>query len=491
VHDLNKLFIVNITGKLLTLILFALLARVLPAHHLAYVALIPILAPVMLSLFGCGVNTFLQRDAPQLLAKKPKECYALMRTGYVINLFSIVLVASLGYFFVSIWSPIVLSDYDYDVHRITWILVPLSCYMLLKLVGLMLLLEGKAAKYGMLTIYGDISAKGAVLVLYVLNPTELSIFIGLAIGQLPFVFYGIWAQRAWIFQLKYTAFFTVIRNSIPFYLEGNFNAARSNGDSLLVSSLLGPVAMAGYYIAKMVANQLSVFFNPINSFMIHRLSFKKGKDITSMEAAFKQVWRLSIPFFIWLACAVSAISPMLIQLIAGEQYTYVWSTAFILCLVVCGLALYSLSGRILLLIGNSFERFRITLIQVLVIVIFTFILAPVFSMQGVAIAWFLGVLISLYLVKNRSLCLGFHWPTFKVFNRALLLTIMMPILSLSSYFYYENMITLLILAIFMGLLSLCLILYDQDEYEYDQMLLVLPAVLKPFYIRLNKNNIVI
>jgi len=483
-HDLNKLFIVNISGKLITLVLFAALARLLPAQHLAYVALIPVLAPVLISLFGCGVNTLLERDVPQLLAQTPNEGYALMRSGYITNLLSIVLVLVLGYLFVGTWSAFVLNEYDYNLNIIAWMLVPLTCYMLLKLVGLMLLLDGKAAKYGILTIYGDISAKVAVLALYLFNPTELSIFIGLAVGQLPFVVYGIWSQRTWLFHFQHRSFTKLLQNSVPFYIEGNFNETRNHGDSLLVSSLLGPVAMAGYYIAKMVANQLSVFFNPISSFMVHRLSFQKGKGSAAMEAGFKQVWHLSIPIFTWLACAVAAITPMLIQLIAGAQYTYVWPAAFILCLVACGLALYSFSGRILLLIGNAFERFRITIIQVLVIAILSLTLAPLFSMNGISMAWLVGVLTSLVLVKSRSIRLGFHWPSFKVFNKSLLLTLLMPLLSLGCYSYYDSMLALMLVAIPMGALSLWFVLYYQNEYEYEQMILVLPTALKPYYIDL-------
>jgi O-antigen/teichoic acid export membrane protein len=487
-HDLNKLFIVSITGKLLTLALFAVIARVLPAEHLAYVALIPVLAPVLLSLSSFGIATLLERDVPQFLAISPKEAYALMRAGYVIQIFSILLVLSFGYFFVSTWAPIVLSEYDYTPNTIAWMLAPLACYMLVKVTGAMLMLEGKAAKYGMLTIYGDISAKAAVLGLYLFNPTDLSIFIGLVIGQLPFVAYGVWSQRAWLCRLQCSPLTKLLYRSLPFYIEGNFNQARNHGDSLLVSSLLGPVAMAGYYIAKMVANQLSVFFNPISSFMVHHLSFQKGKDLAAMEAAFKQVWHLSIPIFIWLACAVAAITPLLIQLIAGEQYIYVWPAAFILCLVACGRALYSFSGRILLLIGNAFERFRITIIQVLIITILISILTPLISVNGVAISWLVGVLSSLYLVKIRSIQLDFDWPSLKVFNRTLLLTLLGPFLSLGSYFYYESLLILMMVAIPMIILTLWFVLYDQSKYEYEQMLLVLPKKLKPFYIYLKNKN---
>jgi O-antigen/teichoic acid export membrane protein len=481
-HQLSKLFVINISGKIFTLLLFAVLARIVSPMHLAYVALIPALSPVLLSLFGFGINTLMERDAPQALTKDSIAGYQLMRTGYLFNLLSIITVVTFGCFFAEYWSPVVLADYD--IVNVQWILLPVVTYMLLQVTGLFLLLDGKADKFGLLRVFSDIFAKAAVVILYLIEPSEMAIFIGLTIGQLPFLLYGLWLQKNWLLQKHCRPLSKVFRQALPFYIESNFNAARNQGDNILVSTLLGPVAMAGYYVAKTVANQLSVFYNPVSNFMRHRLSAKKGHSQAAMSDAFKQVWLLCVPIFIWLACAVSAISPFLIHMVAGEQYTAVWPVAFILCLLSCALTLYSVSSRILLMIGSAFERFRVTMLQTLLIAVFAFVLADKLQSEGIALAWLLALLSSLYIVKVRAIHLTFTWPKLQLFTRYMLPTYLMPALALFLFSAGSNVFYIFGCYILMAGLSLCAILKGQSNYEATQILNMLPSRFAPLYQRL-------
>jgi len=478
-HQLSKLFVINISGKVFTLILFAVLARIVSPMHLAYVALIPALAPVLLSLFGFGINTLMERDVPQTLTKDAIAGYQLMRTGYLCNLLSITAIVVLGIIFAEFWSPVVLADYD--IVNVQWILLPIATYMLLQVTGLFLLLDGKADKFGLLRVFSDIFAKAAVVILYLIEPSEMAIFIGLAIGQLPFLLYGLWLQRDWLLQKTYSSLPRVIKQALPFYIESNFNAARNQGDNILVSTLLGPVAMAGYYVAKTVANQLSVFYNPVSNFMRHRLSAQKGHSQDAMNDAFKQVWLLCVPVFIWLACAVAALSPFLIHMVAGQQYTAVWPVAFILCLLSCSLTLYSVSSRILLMIGSAFERFRVTMLQTLLIAVFAFALADKLQSEGIALAWLLALLGSLYIVKMRAIHLTFSWPKLQLFTRYMLPTYLMPVLALSLFSAGSNVFYIFGSFILMATVSICAILKGQSNYEATQMLNMLPSRLVPLY----------
>ena len=478
-HQLSKLFLINISGKVFTLVLFAVLARIISPMDLAYIALIPALSSVLLSLFGLGINTLMERDGPQKISQNTAVGYSLMRTGSLFNLFSIAAVVILGYIFVDYWSPVILADYV--IINVRWILLPLATYMLLKVTGLFLLLDGKAAQFGLLQVFSDIFAKTAVVVLYLIKPSEMAIFIGLSVGQLPFLIYGLWLQRGWILNKGYAPIRQVFIQALPFYIESNFNAARNQGDNILVSTLLGPVAMAGYYVAKTVANQLSVFYNPVSSFMTHRLSSKKGQSEEAMNDAFKQVWLLCVPVFIFIACSIGAISPFLIHMVAGEQYTSVWPVAFILCLLTCSLTLYSVSSRILLIIGNAFERFRVTMLQTILIATFSFLLTPMLKSEGIALSWLLSLLCSLYIVKIRVVHLKFSWPSLHLFTRFMLPTYLMPALALTLFSYGVNVFYIISSFILMACASVWGILKGQSNYEESQMINILPGRLTPGY----------
>ena len=483
-HQLSKLFVINISGKVFTLFIFAILARVISPIHLAYIALIPSLSPVFLAFFGFGINTLMERDVPQQLTKNKLLGQELMRTGYICNLLTISIVLILGLLFIDYWTPVVLSNYENA--NVKWILMPIASYMLLQVTGLFLLLDGKADKFGLLRVFSDIFAKAAVVILYLIEPSEIAIFIGLSIGQLPFLLYGLWLQKSWLFKKANIPLRSVFTQGLPFYIESNFNAARNQGDNILVSTLLGPVAMAGYYVAKTVANQLSVFYNPVSNFMRHRLSSKKGHSHEAMAVAFKQVWLLCVPLFILIACVVGAISPLLINIIASEQYSTVWPVAFILCLLTCSLTLYSVSSRILLLLGSAFERFKITILQTILIVVFAVILTPLLKTQGVALSWLLALLCSLYVVKIRAIKLKFSWPILNLFTRYMLPTYLTPIVILMLFSYRINIIYILFCFVFFTCLSVGGILKGHSSFEESEMLKILPSRLLPIYKRFRK-----
>ncbi len=480
-RDLSKLFSINLIGKIITLVLFSLLAHSLNTIHLAYIALIPALSPTFLSLLGCGVNTLLERDVPRVLSQNQNDGHKMMRAGYLLNLLSISLAFIFGISLINYWVPAILNGYSYEKTTISWICLPIGTYMLLQTTGLFLLLEGKAPMFGFIRITGDISAKALTLILYMVEPSEMAVFIGLSVGQLPLIAYGIWQQRKWLFSTKLSPIIQLLRNSWPFYLEANFNVLRNQGDNLLVSSLLGPISMAGYYVAKTVANQLSVFFNPVSSLMVHRFSYQQGHGMDSLEQIFKQAWCLSVPLFVWLSCALGALSPLLIEFIAGSDYMEIWPTALLLCLVSCCLALYSLSSRILLLIGSSFERFKVTAIQTMLILLFSLLLVPLLDTAGIALAWLIASFVTLYIIRHRSLRLGFSWPKSNSIIKPLLSTLSMPAISLYLYYQGTNNAVVLFVFLLTATASFAIILFSQNEYEEAQMLHILPEQLTPFY----------
>lgn len=122
-RQLPKLFIINITGKLFTLLLFAALTRVLSPEHLAFIALIPALAPIFLSLFGAGINTLIERDAPRALAESSGSGYQMMRTSYVYNLFVVLVLSLLGISLVELWSGFISKEPN-DVN-LQWLVLPI------------------------------------------------------------------------------------------------------------------------------------------------------------------------------------------------------------------------------------------------------------------------------------------------------------------------------------------------------------------------------
>jgi O-antigen/teichoic acid export membrane protein len=479
---LLSLLSINVSGKVVSIFVFAFLARALDAEHLAYIGVIPALSGFLLVALSFGVPTLLERDFPQLRVREPERADAMMRAAYLIVFCSLVFMFALLFPFTGAWMPLVLGGYDVDPETVRWITLPLATYMFLEMNGSMLITRNEATRFGIVRVYGDLAAKAGALLFYLSNPSELSVFLGLAAGQLPFCLALFWLNRRWLFRREMASPFALIASSGVFYAESVFQMLRSRGDVLLVSSILGPVAVAGYYVAKTVASQLTVLFQPVTSIIIPAFSARYALGPQELSAVFRKVWSIAPPVFVWLASMLAAVSPFLIAVIAGEGYAGTWKTTLILCYVTAAMSIYMIACRVLLIMGSSMERFRVVLLHAALLAGLMLAVRDRFGAEGVAASWLAAAIVTVLVVRLRAGRIGFDWPESTALWRAILLSVPVPLVSLYVIGYGSHPDWLFLLQTgALGLLSLIGLLLLQGPFEEKQMIAAIPRPIAPAY----------
>lgn len=473
---------INLSGRVVSVLVFAWLARILESEHLAYVGLIPALSGLVLAAFGFGVGTLLERDVPRLLVSDPARADALQRSGFLVASLSIVIMVLVFWVFVDAWTGLFLADYTFEAGSIRWIALPMAAYMFNEINAWMMIIRRETKAFGILKIYGDIAAKLAVVGLYLWRPSETSVFLGLALGHFPFLVVALWLQRGWLFKAPLFNPLKLIWESRVFYAEANFTALRDRGDSVLVSSVLGPIAMANYYVAKSVAAQLLVFYSPVTSLIVPVFSSRLGQGKQELALVFRKVWSIAPPLFIWLASSIAAISPVVLALIAGPEYAHNWQTAMILCFVSAAMATHALGTRILLVMGSSHERFRIVVIHAALLGGLIFLFRDSAGPAGIALAWLIAAVVTIFVIKLRASHMAFDWPVTTALLRALACCVPVPVITLYGL-GYGAVPDWLFVTVAGGLscLSLLALLILQDAFEAQQMVTRLPRMLVPAY----------
>lgn len=486
-NGLFSLLSINLSGKIVSIFVFALLARALDAEHLAYVGLIPALSGVLLVLLTFGVGTILERDFPQLQVSDPERADATMRAGYLVCASSIVFMFALLFPFTGAWTPLILGGYHFDPAAIRWIALPIAGHMFLEMNGWMLITRNEPRSFGVARVYADVSAKTGALLFYFWRPSELSVFLGMACGQLPFCLWVLWHNRRWLLHRGMASPIALIRASHVFHAESIFQMLRSRGDALLVSSILGPVPMAGYYVAKTVASQLLVLLNPVTSVIIPTFSARYGRGGDELSAVFRKVWSLAPPVFIWLASVLAAISPFLIAVVAGPDYSGTWQTALILCYVTAAMSIYAIASRVLLIMGSSMERFRVVLLHAALLAALMLVVSDNFGAEGVAASWLIAAVLTILVVRLRARKIGFQWPESTALWRATLVSVPVPLISLYviGYGVHPDWLYLVQTGL-LSLLSLIGLLRLQGPFEEAQMVAAIPKRIAPAYLMIRR-----
>ena len=459
-----------------------LLARLLDPVHLAFVGLVEPISFMAIAVFCLGVSTTLEKNVPRLLVTDAPKAYAMMRTGFLVVCVVIALMVIASVLFVEHWAPVLLRKYTFQTETIVLFALPIAVYMFGSILSTNLLVTGSTEDYSKIRIYGNLTANTSALGFYALYPSDVAVFVGLAVGQLPFLAWGLFLQRSWLFEARMYSPLRLIGESRIYYLEGVFNTFRYAGDSLIVSSFLGPVAMAHYFVARTVAGQLNVFFQPLNTVIVHRFGMKLGESQGNLEQDFSRVWGMAPPLYIWFTACYAACIPAIVVLFAGETYSGSQITSVVIAFVFLGVAVLSIGERVLFVMGTSFERFRVTLVDNAMTLTLLGLTMSIATPTTVALAWLGGTIITLIFIRYRAKKIGFTWPTDVPIGKAILVSFPVPLIALSGMNYEGSLdLTYLFIVFLLSIASLFVLILSQSDAEESEVLSLIPERLKVPY----------
>lgn len=404
-----RLTFFTLFGKVLSIFILAYIARKLSTDDIAYISIVPSLAILMTSTFSFGVNTLLEKDVPKLMVSDTHKAFGLLRKGMLVNLGAIVLVA-LCFIFYSDFIGRVIFKSQSSENDFGYLIFPLLGYMAINALSLPFQLTGKVDVFGFYRIYSDMLSKLCAIGFYTMQISAQPVLNGLLIGQLPFVLAALFKHRAWLFNLNHRTTPVWLKWSWGFYLESIVNAVRVWGDTLLISSLFGSEPLANYYVVKRIADQINVLYQPFVTTLVPIISASYSSGMENLRQKFRVCWVATIPLFIAIAACFSTLSPFLIKMIAGTAYMGSLLLAVVLIWGVYGLVLYSISSRILLIIGDSMARFKIALFQVVSTLLCIGILID-YGALGLGASWLAGSAIAVVGVIVKARHYGFIWPS--------------------------------------------------------------------------------
>jgi O-antigen/teichoic acid export membrane protein len=181
----------------------------------------------------------------------------------------------------------------------------------------------------------------------------------------------------------------LLTESFPLYLEGWVWYLRAHGDNWLVSILLGPTALAVYFVAGIMINQLKVISTAVDRIALERLGRHLGNPETISEKALslhETISRFVLPGILWLL----AITPLATIMIGGEEYQAAIVPALVLVMVMFAEFLFLPLDRAVF-VGTP-PRFRLfkTSVEAGTVVAAAAILTPLTGLAGIASARLLG-----------------------------------------------------------------------------------------------------
>ena len=106
IQSLFRLLSISLTGKLVSVGVFVLLARTLDPVHLAFVGLVEPTSFMAMAIFCLGVQTTLEKNVPRLLVTDVSQAKAMIRSAMLVMCTAILLMVVVSVLFVEYWSPI-------------------------------------------------------------------------------------------------------------------------------------------------------------------------------------------------------------------------------------------------------------------------------------------------------------------------------------------------------------------------------------------------
>lgn len=277
--------------------------------------------------------------------------------------------------------------------------------------------------------------------------------------------------------------------SIPFYLESYLMYFRAEGDQLLVAGLLGPQALAVYYIAKKPYDILHSFTQSLDKVLTTSLG-KFRNDMKVFNTKVNSIITLNSFVLFPIILLTIGLCPTMVVLIAGEGYEGAVVPSMILLLWLGAQVSWKTAiGKSIFILQPSTGRFKVTLIETIILLSLVYVLGNIYSLIGVVIGRFLATVLAgmcayQFIKKDVSINIDIR-SIFAVTTHGI---VMCSLLLVAQYFFSSYSI-LVVTFIFSISLFLFLINRTVSEKFYNVLNSIAPfKIIDPFTFLMNKSR---
>ncbi len=403
-HDISLLMAGNVSIKIIGICALMFYARVLSKEEMAIFPLYLMLGDLASLVFSFGILPSLIKLLPTMLKRNQAEARGLIITSGLIVISGTVIVSSIVFLFSNEVAALILRDvFCSNLIRVMTIgFIPLS---VCKVAEHVMWASKRFGKMSTLAISEALIRPCCTVTLFLVSGIQ-GIVMGLVISQVVKALIAVFFIRDILIGTRNRTYPTrkLLRDSFPFYLESYLMYFRREGDNWLVSTMLGPVTLAVYFIAKMIYSTLFMIYSSIDQVLTERLA-RSISDPSIFSANIHKVHHILSQMVIPALFLIYSILPLLIFIVGGETYGAAVLPASILLIALLVQFLRIPISRSIFLGAKSKNRLMLTLIETLALFAALLFLTPTLGGSGVASARFFsqicGGLFGLWFLRSK------------------------------------------------------------------------------------------
>ncbi len=381
--DVLKLLSGTFVAKLIAMASITIFARILSKHEMAVFPAYFMLTGLSCLVLTLGIFSLFTRDIPSLLQRgEIVQMRSLAVTGSALIILGTIPVILFSLLFGDTIAALVFRDaHDGWIIRLmapgflAAAISQIAEYVMwgrgqFGATSLVQMFQSFLRPVGTLTFYFWLGFPGVIL--------------GLVAAEFISAGAGIWCIRDVligplppIYPIR-----KLVSESMPFYIGNYLTYFRGDGDSLFVTALLGPGALAEYYIAKILYTNAFLLMTAVDKVAVQRLARFVGTPafLDTVRNLHVQISEVLIPFSLLLI----ALAPGLMAVIGGSRYAgATWPAIVLLTAMLIQFIGVSYNRAIYVALPGK-TRLKFTAIETLIVIISTSVLAPLAGIIGAA-----------------------------------------------------------------------------------------------------------
>ncbi len=176
----------------------------------------------------------------------------------------------------------------------------------------------------------------------------------------------------------------LVMDSLPYYIGNYLAYLRGDGDNALISILLGPAALAEYYVAKTIFTNVMIVMAAVDRVAVERLArFVNTPSLfLKVRQLHEKIAQSMVPFVLLIA----AITPSAMRVLAGPHYgNAIWPAVLLLMIALVRFVSIATDRTVYVLVPGK-VRVWYAVVETVTIFVLALWLAPVLGLIGIAAA---------------------------------------------------------------------------------------------------------
>lgn len=342
VKDAAKLYGAQLAAGAFAVVFSAWLARTLPSVELSLWPVYILLSGIVQVFASFGISDLFVRLVPSLLKnRKPEEAAALLRTGLTINIIATLLLTGVLLIAAEQVTSLLL-DNEVDAVLVRMLGAAVLFTATYKHLERTLYAVQEFGKVAVIRLLSQICRPSLAVGLYLAMGIKGAI---LALSVVPFLAAGASIVSLWPYLMvwgypqrpRY-----VLAQALPFYGASLANLGTSRLDYLIVGALTTPTRLAGYYVARKIADYLRLLNISVIEAIEPKLAEDRGHAKPEIEGAFTRCSRYLLLGLLPLHVGLAVTAGPIVALYAGGLYPAAGPILSLLSLALFGATIASL-----------------------------------------------------------------------------------------------------------------------------------------------------